>query len=734
MNIEQSEKEAMATATKHVINMLQRPGQLEKVEQYKRRVTRKKISVEAMLKTTMQSQLDGVCMGLGQLQLTKQECEQVQEALNDIGSSVVEFPELVKNLQGVREKNMQYSQYSTAMENLKNLFSVPESVEKTKQWINDGKLLYAHHSLNDLENSRDDLLNELHKIPNQQADKILLKGSFEDVGIVSQLLEKQVKLTLSRTLNIVRKEPTELVTALRIIEKEEKKDAFSLQRQKQNGFLPPGRPKKWKALALEVLQESVEQRIEGTQPESRASNKMWLVMHLELTRQLILEDLRVVKTLCEPCFPKHYNIVNLYVSMYHNSLSRHLEEIVASGLDGNEYVSMLAWVKNTYLGSELMSSPELQININALPPLLNKKVMHDLQAKYLKNMEDNYVDWMKKTLETEQMDWSKGVPPEGDQEGHFHTAAPVIIFQMIDQNLQVTKTIGQDLTDEALILSMKQVKQYGHLYREAIAGFKIRHFEDRSQQPYFTHYMITIVNNCILFVELTQQLKQHYLRTDFLHKELNATSTALLKTFQDLRNEAAGWLLDEAFLDLETHFQDLITTKWLGSSMPVDTVCVTLEDYFHDYVHLRPKNFEYVIREAENHVTRRYLSALFQKKLTLKLNEERRTAGTKIKKEVGQLKAFFSRIAPQIANRADSPFEAIALLAEILKVEDKELSSLEVHALVRKYPDIKEDQITKFLSLRGDLSRSEIKDIVGDLQQSRSSARASITRSIFSEL
>ncbi|CAB0008656.1 unnamed protein product [Nesidiocoris tenuis] len=723
MNIDQAEKEAMATATKHVINMLQRPGQLEKVEQYKRRVTRKKVSVEAMLKTTMQSQLDGVCTGLGQLQLTKQECEQVQTALNEMGSSLIELPALVKTLQGVREKNMQYSQYSTAMENLKNLFSVPESVEKTKQWINEGKLLYAHHSLNDLENSRDDLLNELHKIPNQQADKILLKGSFEDVAVVSQLLEKQLKLTLSRTLNIVRKEPTELVTALRIIEKEEKKDAFALQRQKQNGFLPPGRPKKWKAMALEVLQESVEQRIEGTQPESRASNKMWLVMHLELTRQLILEDLRVVRTLCEPCFPKHYNIVNL-----------HFEEIIETGLEGNEYVSMLAWVKNTYLGPDLMGSPELPINLNSLSPLLNKKVMHDLQAKYLKNMEDNYGDWMKKTLETEQMDWSKGVPPEGDQEGHFHTAAPVIIFQMIDQNLQVTKTIGQDLTDEALILSMRQVRQYGHLYREAIAGFKMRHFEDRSKQPYFTHYMITIVNNCILFVELAQQLKQHYLRTDFLHKELNATSTALLKTYQDLRNEAAGWLLEEAFLDLEPQFQDLITTKWMTSPIPVDTVCVTLDDYFQDYVHLRPKNFEYVIREAENLVTRRYLSALFQKKLTLRTNEERRSAGAKVKKEVDQLKKFFARIAPQMASRPDSPFEAIALLAEILKVEDKEMTSLEVHALVRKYSDVKEDQLTKFLSLRGDISRSEIKDIVTDLQQSRSSARATATRSIFSEL
>jgi len=31
--------------------------------------------------------------------------------------------------------------------------------------------------------------------------------------------------------------------------------------------------------------------------EDRAMNKMWLVRHLEVTRQLVLEDLRVVKVM-----------------------------------------------------------------------------------------------------------------------------------------------------------------------------------------------------------------------------------------------------------------------------------------------------------------------------------------------------------------------------------------------------------------------------------------------------
>lgn len=214
------------------------------------------------------------------------------------------------------------------MENLKHIFSVQSSVAKTSQWIEDDKLLNAHQCLTDLENSRDDILYELYKLPRQYAlDKMTLKSNFAKVEAVSNQLGQKIRLILDRCLATVRKEPTIIVTAMRIIKREETADTYALQQKQQTGFIPPGRPKNWRKMAMDALSETVHVRIEGSKLEERSDNKLWLVRDLEIARQFILDDLRVVKQCCVPCFPPEYNIFAEYVKMYHSALSKHVSSI-----------------------------------------------------------------------------------------------------------------------------------------------------------------------------------------------------------------------------------------------------------------------------------------------------------------------------------------------------------------------------------------------------------------------
>lgn len=87
MDLKKLDEEARLAALKTIKNMVQRPSQLEKLDQYRefwlflycmlshgpfpfiagRRVSRKKASVEQLLKTAMQNQLDGIRIGVTQL-------------------------------------------------------------------------------------------------------------------------------------------------------------------------------------------------------------------------------------------------------------------------------------------------------------------------------------------------------------------------------------------------------------------------------------------------------------------------------------------------------------------------------------------------------------------------------------------------------------------------------------------------------------------------------------------
>ncbi|RWS26204.1 exocyst complex component 3-like protein, partial [Leptotrombidium deliense] len=270
MDIEALEAEAKKTAAKHVANLLQRPDQLEKVENYKRRAMRKKASVEGMLKTAMQTQLDGVKTGLIHLKTCLQEIQETRKIVREIEETFPVVPNLVDKLKEVREESLKHSQYAAAMENLKHIFTVPESVQKTRQYIGDGKLLLAHQSLTELENSRDDLLYEMHRLPSTSAaDKNMLKHYFSEVEKISDELGKQLWLIIRLALNSVRKEPSVIVTALRIIEREEKSDANALKRYDSTGFMCPGRPKCWRKRVFEILEEAVSERIAGNQIDER---------------------------------------------------------------------------------------------------------------------------------------------------------------------------------------------------------------------------------------------------------------------------------------------------------------------------------------------------------------------------------------------------------------------------------------------------------------------------------
>ncbi|XP_034468592.1 exocyst complex component 3 [Hippoglossus hippoglossus] len=728
--MEETSREAVATAVQRVAGMLQRSDQLDKVEQYRRREARKKASVEARLKAAIQSQLDGVRTGLTQLHSALLDVKDIQSSLADVSKDWRQSINTIENLKDVKDAVVQHSQLASAVENLKNIFSVPEIVAETQQLIEQADLLQAHRKLIELECSRDDLMYEQYRMDSRNtSDMNLISIYFEDVQGLSDELAKQLWMVLQRSMVTVRRDPTMLVSVVRIIEREEKIDRRMVDRKKQTGFIPPGRPKQWKDKMFVVLEGTVSTRIEGSQSVTRDEDKMWLVRLLEITRKYVLDDLIVVKNLMVQCFPPHYNTSNRFFSLYHNAVSTRVKELAAEDLEANEIVSMLTWVLNTYKSVEMMGHPELhsECDINQLEPLLPQDVVNDLLSKYVKTFTSNITGWLRKALETDKKDWQKETEPEADQDGYYQTTLPAIAFQMFEQNLQVAAQIDGDFKEQVLKLCLKQMNTFLIRYREEAMAYKEDHLRDRKLPLCYVQYMIAIINNCQTFKESINSLKRKY------SQSLDATDSdaAIERTLNEVAKEGCQFLLDEVFLDLENHLNELLTRKWLIGSHAVDTICVTVEDYFNDFNKIKKPFNQEMTSEALRRVVVEYIKAVMQKRITFKNADERREGAERMIKEADQFKFLFRKLAA--GEDTDRLCGAITAIAEVFKLTDPTLLYLEVTTLLSKYPDIREEHIQALLAVRGDASREMRQMIIGTLSENKVSY-SGITQPIFKDI
>ncbi|KAJ8020773.1 Exocyst complex component 3 [Holothuria leucospilota] len=479
----------------------------------------------------MQSQLDGVKTGLTQLNGALSGIKEIRQWIKEVDEMYVECSELTSKLGGVKVVANEHSQLAAAVENLKHIFTVPENIRQTEEHINNENYLLAHKGLMELESSRDDLFYELHKNPsNNPSDDILLKKYFEKVEALSEMLFRQIKSLLLQLLNAVQTQPALVVTCLRIIEREERLDRKFAERKKMSGFDAPGRPKEWKKQAFEILKKSATSRIEGSQLEDRSEERMWLVRHLELIRQNVFSDLRIVKHICTPCFPPDYKIFTTYVRIYHDALQKHLEEQIESGLEQNEIINLLTWLSE-YSGPTCLGHPDLELKTSNIPALLSAKTVDRLQQDFMQTLHSNIQIWMSNALDSDFKDWHQDAEPDAGSDGYYQTQLPVIIFQMIEQNLQVSNQISKDLTSKVVLICVEELQDFVDIYRKKIQEYKKEHSVDRRTPQYFFQYLVAIANNFHKFKDYAQELESGIQEVRLSNLKFETTSSTSKRRF-----------------------------------------------------------------------------------------------------------------------------------------------------------------------------------------------------------
>ncbi|XP_013798206.1 exocyst complex component 3-like protein isoform X2 [Apteryx mantelli] len=705
---EKAEKLARGAALKWASGVFYRPEKLEALGQYRSRETQRNSSIQSRLKSTVQSYLEGVSAGLEQL---RSAAEEVQNVCQDLGAArwaLLDSADHFQVLQQMRALMAEHVQLASVVKVLPQLFSVHEVFSHTLQLLHEQHLLEAHAELMMLEHLRDDILFQLHLRGLSSAQATVL-SYFSGLQELNESLAKQLWGIVGRSLQLVQEDPVLFVSAVRIIEREEKiDDALLLDAT----FLPPGRPKGWRQKFYHILQET----ITGSHFHTACTDTTGpgLSRHLAALQRDVVAELHVVKDLMVQCVPAHYNILSICTAMYHQALTSHLQDILQEDLDKQALFLLLEWVLHVYHSPEMMSHPGLlpEVDVSALGPLISPDLVDHTERKYVVKV--------KRTLEVEFKEWFREEEPETDYQGFFQSALPVIVMQMLNENIRVASLITGSLQQKVYSMAMEELEAFLGRLREALVQCGKEHQKDRTIPKYYVPYLLAVLNNNLALSSSVPSL-----HPDTAHSEVPVSLRAALDRMQ---RKACQLLLEELLLDLQPLCMQLPSRKWLSGSQLVSSMCEVIDKYAKDFSRVRKPIFMLLLMESERLVTSQYLRALMQKKMVCKSEEERSQLCDRLLQDATQLRELFCGLG---LDRSQQSLEAVFALRELICLKDPALLSLEVLGFITKYPDVSDEHVSTLLDLRGDVSK-EVRHMVLEMMAQHPQALPESYQPIFS--
>ncbi|NXA73305.1 EX3L1 protein, partial [Thryothorus ludovicianus] len=715
---EKAEKLARGAALKWASGVFYRPEKLEGLGHYRRRETQRNSSIQSRLKSTVQSYLEGVNAGLEQLRSAAQEVQSVCQDLGAARWALLDSADHFQGLQQMRELMEEHVQLASVVQVLPQIFSVHEVFSHILQLLHGQHFLEAHVELMMVEQLRDDILSQLHLRGLSSAQATVL-SYFSGLQDLNESLAKQLWDIVGSSLRLVREDPVLFVTAVRIIEREEKIDDTLLL---EATFLPPGRPKGWRQKFYQVLQDT----ITGTHFHAPCMDAEGpgLAKHLAALQKDIVSELRVVKDLMVQCVPAHYNILSTCTATYHQALTSHLQEILREDLDKQGLFLLLEWALRVYPSPEMMGHPDLlpEVDVSALDPLMSSELVDQTERRYMMKVKASVFEWMQRTLEVEFKEWFREEEPETDHEGFFQSALPAIVMQMLNENIQVASLITNSLQQKIYNMALEELEAFLGRLREALAQCGKEHQQDRAVPKFYISHLLAVLNNNLALSNSVSSL-----HPDTACREV---PTSLQAALDRMQKKATQLLLEELLLDLQPLCLQLPSRKWLSGSQLVGSMCEVIDKYAKDFSRVRKPVFTLLLAESELLVASQYLRALLQRKMVCKNREERGQLCHRLLQDATQLRELFCGLG---LDQSQQSLEAVFALRELICLKDPALLSLEVLGFITKYPDVSDEHISTLLDIRGDVSK-EVRHVVLEMMAQHPQVLPEGYRPIFSTI
>ncbi|XP_075045561.1 exocyst complex component 3-like protein [Mixophyes fleayi] len=708
--LEKAESLARGAALKWASGIFCRPDQLVHLGQYRRRETQRNNSIQSRLKSALQSYLEGVEHGLSQLRVAYTEVHHIQQSLSKAQDVWRTGADPRIRLQPIEQLVMEHVQLSVVIQSLPYIYTVPKMIDQTRDLIEKHHLLKAHINLRDLETLRDDVLYRLQRVRPSVGSSCYVQQSAEAADLVQQFfagvqdLSEGLGHTLfslaSSALSVASSDPSILVSAVRIIEREEFLDVEDLRGPPQQLWKPLGRPKLWKERFFQALDKGVCERLMGSGPVGENVQAKDLAKHLKELQGRVVEELQSVSSVLAPCVPPHYDLCRAVALMCHRALSRHVRDILSQDLPHTAMYCVLHWMIIIYPSEDLMGHPDLstEVDLQELGSLIPPEMMEDQLSRYTRSLRACLSQWIHKALEVEFSDWLRDQEPDKDQDGCYMSSLQQIVMQMLMENVQLVAVLGENLENRVRNAALYEMENCLVRLREALVKYGIEHMKDRTYPTYYLCYLLAVINGCCALSSSISYLQSEVSSSPLFRKAAPCLPASLNKT----QNKASHLLLDELQTELQPLFREIPSRCWLTGSDTVHIICEKMENFSQYLSKARAPVCQYLLAQTERMITIEYVKALMHSKLVCRSSGERQQLSERMYMDATELGSALHRMGLKDSSLC-APL--IFSLQKLFVLKDPSLVSLEVSELMTTFPDISDEHVLALLELRGDVNR-----------------------------
>ena len=648
----------------------------------------------------------------------------MESNLRSIDSQVQTSQRLIPHYHLLRVLFYSHRQLHNALDLSSSLTTLPDRIYRLRKLVreesNDAlrgrNLLHIHHELFELEALRDTTLASTNAHISS-AILLLLGTHFASVEEISAIFQGRLWFLAKNLLTLVKgKNQSTIIKLLKIIEVEERADLLALE----------GKPRTVKK-AKERLFEEISTAINDQFGRFVGGEEDALAKALEDTG-FIQEHLTVVYDDLVPCFPPSYKVFEFHLENYHRNITELLDRFLVTKLSPRDILTLFRWVEDYYFNlKERLGIPE-----TALSPRLLEGQREKLNNDYLGLVRDRVGEWARNIMITEARDFrGRKEPPETEAEGKYGTSSPVILFKMLNQQIDVAKTT----TDSKLLACLSVefytiLTEFQHKYEELVEVEGKRYLDFLTNPPEkkpkedngdgnddgeddgdevpggLVEYTIAAINVQFRCSEFTMQLTDRFKDELALGSYTQEVEERLNQAENGFRNAGKRFilvLLSLVFFDLAPVFQELFTPKWCEGRMLVNATA-TLGDYCRDFqAHLHGFFFNKLMYECLEKFLQTYVEGMFSKGASFKSRAE---VGKAMDADIKEILKFFSS-GYLIESRVQKTLAILRDLRGLMTCEANGIPAA-IGSLKEHCPDVHGSQVEKLLLKRGDLAKDVI--------------------------